>query len=161
MALVSEDETMGTFEEFFQEAEPRLRRALSAAYGVATGREAAIEALAWAWEHWDRVAGMANPVGYLYRVGQTEARRLHIQPSKPIVSSENTTVDEPEIEPALERALASLSEAQRTAVVLVHAFEWTYQEVADLVGASRSSVQTHLERGLRRLRVHLEVRSHG
>ncbi len=35
--------------------------------------------------------------------------------------------------------------------------EWTEQEVADLIGRSRSTVRTHLERGLARLRESLEV----
>ena len=38
-------------------------------------------------------------------------------------------------------------------MVLVYAYEWTYQEVADLLGISRSTVQNHLERGLARLRM--------
>jgi DNA-directed RNA polymerase specialized sigma24 family protein len=40
---------------------------------------------------------------------------------------------------------------------LVHGFEYTHQEVADLLGISRSSVQNHVERGLARLRTELEV----
>ncbi len=42
-----------TFEAFVRDAEPRLRRALVAAYGPEQGRDAAAEALAYAWEHWD------------------------------------------------------------------------------------------------------------
>jgi DNA-directed RNA polymerase specialized sigma24 family protein len=42
-------------------------------------------------------------------------------------------------------------------VVLVEAFEYTHQEAADLLGIGRSSVQTHLERGLERLRLALGV----
>jgi hypothetical protein len=38
------------FDLFFQLTEPRLRRALMAAYEFETGREATAEALAWAWE---------------------------------------------------------------------------------------------------------------
>ena len=63
------------FTAFVGKAEPRLRRALVATYGPVVGREAALDALSWAWEHWQRLAPMANPVGYLYRVGQTAARR--------------------------------------------------------------------------------------
>ena len=31
-------------------------------------------ALAYGWQHWDRIGAMANPVGYLFRVGQSAAR---------------------------------------------------------------------------------------
>jgi DNA-directed RNA polymerase specialized sigma24 family protein len=41
-------------------------------------------------------------------------------------------------------------------VVLVHGYE-TLAEVAGLLGVSVSTVQTHLERGLARLRADLEV----
>ena len=57
------------------------------------------------------------------------------------------------------KALAGLSERQRVTVVLVHCLGWTQEEVADLLGISRGSVQTHLERGLHRLRASLGVSS--
>ncbi len=100
------------FSAFVAEAEPRLRRALAALRGVDDGRDAVAEALAWAWQHWDRVETMANPVGYLYRVGQSRSRsRLdgHLPPS------DHGRI--PEVEPRLDEALASLSETQRTVVV--------------------------------------------
>jgi len=64
------------------------------------------------------------------------------------------------IEPQLTKALAELSEAQRVAVILVHGFGWTMREVAELNGTQVTSVQTHLERGLRKLRATLEVEEH-
>lgn len=136
------------------DVETRLRRALVAAYGPAAGREATVDALAWAWEHWDRVAPMANPVGYLYRVGQTEARRSRRTP--PPVEAP-APPGEPRFEPGLEPALLALTEHQRVAVVLCHGFGWTHREVADLLDVSPSSVQSHVERGLANLRRALEV----
>lgn len=144
------------FEAFVAEAEPRLRRALVAAYGPAAGREATVDALAWAWSHWDRVTDLDNPVGYLYRVGQTEARHARRTPS-PVEPPEVASGGEPWFEPALEPALLALSEHQRVAVVLCHGFSWTHREVADLLDVSTSSVQTHVERGLTHLRRALEV----
>jgi predicted RNA polymerase sigma factor len=65
------------FEEFVRTHEARLRTALVLTYGHDAGREAAAaEALAWAWERWDRVAVMDSPVPYLYRVGQSRTRRI-------------------------------------------------------------------------------------
>ncbi|MEM8708987.1 MAG: hypothetical protein AAGE98_21175 [Actinomycetota bacterium] len=63
-----------TFATFFAEAEPKLRPALIARYGGELGRDATAEALAYGWQHWDRVAAMDNPVGYLYRVGERWGR---------------------------------------------------------------------------------------
>lgn len=65
-----------SFEVFVAEVEPRLRRALVAGFGPVAGRDAAAEALAIAWERWEKVRGMDNPAGYLYRIGQNRARRV-------------------------------------------------------------------------------------
>ena len=142
------------FETFVADTEPRLRRALVAAFGPLAGREATVDALAWAWEHWDRVEEISNPVGYLFRVGQTEARKARQVP--PRVEPAPST-GEPLFEPGLEPALLALTEQQRVAVVLCHGFGWKHREVADLLGLSRSSVQSHVERGLSNLRQALEV----
>ena len=134
------------------EVEPRLRRALVARYGSERGREAVAEALGWAWAHWGRVQAMANPVGYLYRVGQSRTRRRR-SVSAPVSASPEM----PWVEPGLERAVAELTESQRVAVVLVHGFGWTASEVAELLDVKTTTVQTHVERALARLRVALEV----
>jgi DNA-directed RNA polymerase specialized sigma24 family protein len=66
-------------------------------------------------------------------------------------------VDVHEVEPALPGALESLTRNQRVAVVLIHGLAWTEHEAAELLGVSRSTVRTHAERGLSRLRAALEV----
>ncbi len=145
-----EDEFTG----FVKDVEPRLSYALAAAYGVEAGREATADALAYAWEHWSEVRGMENAGGYLYRVGQSSARRYRrTGPLFPAV----VAAELPEVEPGLPAALNSLSEAQRTAVILVHVLEWTEREAADLLGVDRSTVRRHRDRGLAKLREALEV----
>jgi RNA polymerase sigma factor (sigma-70 family) len=51
--------------------------------------------------------------------------------------------------------LRSLSQRQRTAVVLVHGFGWTLREVAEIMGTKITTVQNHVERGLAKLRTEL------
>jgi RNA polymerase sigma factor (sigma-70 family) len=58
----------------------------------------------------------------------------------------------PWIEPGLPVAMARLSEKQRVVVMLIHGLEWTYSEVADLLGVSKSTVQSQAERGMAKLR---------
>ncbi len=142
-------------EEFLPFAKPQLRIALVAAFGPQRGLEAATDALAYAWEHWDRVRAAANPAGYLYRVAERRAGR--IRRDVPLVR-EVPVDDPPWIEPGLDGSLDHLSKMQRTAVVLIDGFDWTYQEVADLLGVRRSTVQKHRERGLVRLRRDLGVK---
>jgi DNA-directed RNA polymerase specialized sigma24 family protein len=142
------------FSEFLQDTEPKLRRALVARYGPEIGREATADAFTYAWEHWDRVRHMANPVGYLYRVGQSKSRRFF---RRRIAFPPPEDHGLPWVEPALAPALAALPSRQRQAVVLVHGFGYTHAEVADLLGLKRSSIQNHVERGLAALRDRLEV----
>ena len=132
----------------------RVRAGLVAAYGPEVGLEAASEAMAYGWEHWDRLSSMDNPAGYLYRVGQTAARRSRRR--GPLMPA--PAIDEDRhFEPRLPEALAQLSEFQRSCVLLVHAFGWPQADVADLLGISVSTVRTHLARGLAKLQSTLQV----
>lgn len=145
----------GDFERFFREVEPRLRRAFASSHGVEGAGDATAEALAWAWERWGLVQTMENPAGYLYRVGQSKSRARRT-PSLPLPES----LGLPDVEPQLIPALLGLSQAQRTAVWLVHACQWRYGEAAEAMGISTSAVGTHVSRGLERLRSNFEVTDH-
>lgn len=143
------------FTRFVKETEPRLSYALAAAYGLEVGAEATADALSWAWEHWDRLVTKGNPAGYLYRVGQSKARRYH----RPRLLFPQLPRDEtPTVEPELGPALESLSKNQRVAVVLIHGMGYSEREVADILGISRWSVRTHADRGMQRLRAAIGVR---
>ena len=148
------DEQEAWFEAFVREVEPRLRVALVAVFGQDKGREATAAALAWGWEHLDRIRTMENPAGYLYRVGRTSVRERKRRSFRPV--PEHVL---PHVEPGLPQALDKLSEKQRIAVVMVHAYGWTRHEVADLIGVSANTVDTHLSRGLGKLRKSLGVRA--
>lgn len=143
------------FSTAIDEIAVRLRRALVAAYGVEAGTEAGADALAWAWEHREKLATMRNPAGYLYRVGQSAARRYRRRevalPSVPVAM-----VDEALIDPRLPQALGALSSRQRAAVVLVHAHGYGLGEAAEVLGISVSALRNHIDRGLRHLRNSLE-----
>jgi RNA polymerase sigma-70 factor (ECF subfamily) len=139
------------FEEFVRTARPRLFRAFAGGRGRDAG-EAVAEALGWAWEHWDDLVGIENPVGYLYRVGQSRTRSRRA-PALPPPS----TIGIPEVEPALIPAVLRLPESQRTAVWLVHACGWSYAEVAQAMNTTTSTVGNHVSRALARLRRDLEV----
>ncbi len=143
------------FTRFVKETEPKLSYALAAAYGPEVGSEATSDALVYAWEHWPKIQAMGNPAGYLYRVGQSKARRF----LRPRVAFPPSPASDPfGFEPRLPAALESLTKNQRVAVVLVHALDWSEREAAELMGVSRATVRTHVERALARLRTALEVK---
>lgn len=99
------------FTRFVEEVGPRLTQALIARFGGELGREMTAEALAYGWEHWDRVGGLDNPAGYLYRVGQNRGRRTrrpYLLPDPPLHKSE------PVVEPGLPSALGPGSSSLRS-----------------------------------------------
>jgi DNA-directed RNA polymerase specialized sigma24 family protein len=142
------------FAQFMADAEPKLRRAFITRYGPEVGREVTADALAYGWEHWGRIQVMRNPVGYLFRVGQSAARRHHRAP-RPVV--DRPAMNEHDVEPGLASGLFQLSERQRMLVMLVHGYGYSIAEAASIAGISKASAQRHMERGLAKLRAHLEV----
>lgn len=144
------------FTEFVRRVEPKLRQALVATYGPVDGREATVDALSWAWEHWQQMSAIGNPVGYLYRVGQSAVRRFGTRPF-PTDRSRAIEARTPEISPELLPALARLSTQQRTIVLLVHAYGWSQADVATSLEINPSTVREHLQRAVTRLRNDLEA----
>jgi DNA-directed RNA polymerase specialized sigma24 family protein len=146
------------FERFVEEAGPRLGRALAALYGFEDGRDATAEALAYAWENWQRLQHIENLPGYLFRVGQTRGRRRRQPAGQLFDSGEGGDYT---FEPGLPKALAALTQRQRLAVVLVHGYGYTLREVAELTGIRPATVRNHLSRGLSRLRSLLGANDEG
>jgi RNA polymerase sigma factor (sigma-70 family) len=95
---------------------------------------------------------LKTPVAYLYRVGQSRSRqRLEGRPF------ERSCYEEPWVEPDLAAALSALSQAQREAVLLVHAAGWAPADVAELLDIPTATVQKRAERAIARLRRRLKV----
>jgi RNA polymerase sigma factor (sigma-70 family) len=147
------------FEALIVEIEPWLRRAFVARYGWPAGLDITAEAVEWAWAHRDEVAAVANPTGYLYRVGMSKSRRLirwrKEQGGLPseIVSGDGAPWSEPELPTALNR----LKPDDRSAIVLVHCFQWSYAEVAELLDVPVHTVRNRIHRGMQSLRIDLGV----
>jgi len=146
------------FETFVATDGPRLRRALVASYGVELGSDACADALAWAWEHWPRLATMTNPVGYLFRVGQSATRKQRRWRRTVVLPREPAADDAGEPSGHLDEALLALPERQRRVAILVHGYGYSYAEVAEMTGASVAGVRSDLHRAMTRLRNRLEER---
>ena len=155
-ALGASIETGATqaFARFAAEAEPRLRRALAGARARDEVPDAVAEALAYAWEHWKRVAEMDNPGGYLYRVALSRSRAR-----QPVDLPAPAAIGIPDVEPRLVPALLALTQSQRTAVWLTKGCGWTYAETAEAMGISASAVGTHVARALDALRAQIGASS--
>lgn len=148
-----------TFDDFTRTVGERVRRALVACYGVEIGSEAAADAMTVAWERWSEVASMANPAGWLYRVGQSKARP-HLRWTRrrgEFPASDRSVLGTDGVPFDVLGALGRLSGDQRTAVVLVKCHGHSYREAAEVMGVSEAAVTNHVHRGLTRLRTILEV----
>jgi DNA-directed RNA polymerase specialized sigma24 family protein len=155
VGAVRGDDSDSDFRAFVSEAEPRLRGGLVAGFGIQIGEQATADAIAYGWEHWARVHGMENPIGYLFRVGQTAGQRSLRTPGRGMSMPEPNTP--PMVEPALPAAIATLSDNQRISTLLVHGAGWTLTEVAALLSVRPGTVAKHAERGLDKLRRTLGV----
>lgn len=143
------------FALFVESHGERLRCVLVAGYGVETGNDISAEALAYAFEHWDRIRHMSNPIGYLYRVAQSSSRRYRRWSRRPLMPVQVSHTAET-ADPDLGAALAGLTKNQRMCVVMVHVYDWTYQQTADALNLPITSVRNHVHRGLASLRKTLE-----
>jgi DNA-directed RNA polymerase specialized sigma24 family protein len=142
------------FTQFASRVAPRLTNALVSLLGLEHGQDATWDALTHAWENWEEVSAMGNPVGYLYVVGRNGARRSRKQP---VVFPDPPADRTPWVEPGLSSALVDLPSRQRQAVILVHGYGWTLSEVATVLGVQKTTVQKHVERGVSKLRQRLGV----
>jgi RNA polymerase sigma-70 factor (ECF subfamily) len=118
-----------------------------------------------------RFRGQAKFSSWLYRIAlnlcrdwiRRERRTGLVQPPEDVDLVDLIAADQPSesIEDlvarkdqvrAVERAMARLSEEQRTAIVLKEYHGLTFQEIADLMGCPLSTVKTRLYQGLSVLR---------
>ena len=135
------------FEGFFAANRERLFRAL---WLVARDRheaeEVAQDAFLKVWERWDRVGGMDDAEGYLYRTAFNlfrNRRRRSVLALRRLVRA----IPPPDPTDAVDdrdqviRALATLTPRQRSALVLTDLIELTSEEAARALGVRPSTVR--------------------
>jgi RNA polymerase sigma-70 factor (ECF subfamily) len=133
-----------------------LRGVLIARHGIDIGCDVHSEVAAYAWENRDRLAAMENPAGYLYRVSQSRARRYRRWGRRVVLPAERVEPDwTSPLDVSLSDALGRLSVDDRTIAVVVHAYGYSYDEAAALLGWSTAAVRNRLHRAMAALRAHL------
>lgn len=104
-------------------------------------------------ERWDRMAGLDDPVGYLYQtatnVWRSRTRRTAVALRKlmRLVPPPNDEVGAAEARIDVLRALAALTPRQRAAVVLVDLIGFSSAEAATALGVRPSTVRVLAARG--------------
>lgn len=149
------------FVEFWQTSREPIRRALVATLGDAIlAGEAVDEAMVRAFQRWSRVETLADPAGWVFRVGYNWAtswrRKLKRRPTCPIESLERP-VDDPTVDVDLSRALWRLPEQQRVVVVLRYYLDWPVPRINAVLGWPEGTAKSRLHRALASLAKDREV----
>ena len=146
------------FESFFRSEYPRLANALLLLVGDAfEAEELAQETMTRVLERWDRVAPMDSPVGYAYRTAlnlqRNRIRRLAVRAKRRFASvpTDDVAVDAGERED-VHRALGTLPQGQRAALVLVDWLDVDPDEAARALGITPGNLRVRLHRGRASLR---------
>ena len=104
------------------------------------------------WERWERVAGLENPSGYLYRTAMNGFRRrrrraalavrkaLHLAPTEDLFAQADARQ-------VVAQALAGVSRRQRAALVLTELLGFTSEEAAQALGIRPVTVRVLASQG--------------
>jgi RNA polymerase sigma-70 factor (ECF subfamily) len=146
------------FETWYRHEHPRLVTLLAASTGDAPlARDAADEAVARAFERWERVSRMDSPAGWTYRVALNIVRR---RTRRRALEHRILRRIRPDVVPGptgeLWLLVADLPPRQRTAVLLRHVGQLTEAEIGDVMGIARGTVSSTLRSAYRRLGTEIE-----
>jgi RNA polymerase sigma factor (sigma-70 family) len=140
------------FEEFFRAEYPDLARACYLLTGdSAEAEDLAQEAMARAFERWDRVRSMDSPAGYLYgtafNLNRKRIRRLAVRARRTLAEAvARDPADLAVTKNDVIIALASLPETQRQALILVGWFGMDTNEAGRILGIDPASVRGRVHR---------------
>lgn len=110
------------------------------------------EAFLKVWEHWDRVADMDDPAGYLYRTALNLYRKRIRRASLVLKRAMRLTprgdeLREVETRDAVVRALAALTPRQRMSVVLVDLLDLSSEDAGRVMGVRAATVRVLVSQG--------------
>jgi RNA polymerase sigma factor (sigma-70 family) len=143
------------FEDFYSEQRGAIGRALALTLrDTQLASEAVDEAMARAYQRWHRVQSLDNPGGWVYRVGLNWSRsilRRALRPAPVWVTNDDSVVDRGGLDPAIDRALATLSIEQRAVVVCRLLIGYSEAQTAAALGVRPGTVKSRLARATARL----------
>ena len=147
--------TILPFEEFYREQRATIGRALALTLrDTQLASEAVDEAMARAYQRWERVQTLDNPGGWVYRVGLNWSRsilRRALRPAPVWVTNPGTVTDGSGLDPAIDQALAQLSVEQRAVVVCRLLIGYSESQTATALELRPGTVKSRLARGTARL----------
>jgi RNA polymerase sigma-70 factor, ECF subfamily len=148
-----------SFEEFYEATFRRLFTALCLVTGNRhEAEEVAQEAYVRVFERWDRIGGLEDPTGYLFRVSMNVSRRWYRRASlglrRALYLAPAATDDLAAVETHDEvvRLLRELDRRQRAAVLLTEILDYSAEEAGRILGIRASSVRSLTTRARARMK---------
>jgi RNA polymerase sigma factor (sigma-70 family) len=147
-ALSSAAASEVSFEDFFESEHRTLfRRMCLITNSPSEAEELMQDAFMNLWERWDRVGGMQDRTGYLYRTAMNLFRKRY---RHALVVARRSFRAEPqadvvalvEARSAVSEALASLSPRQRAALVLTDLIGFSSEEAAEMLGVRPGTIRS-------------------
>jgi RNA polymerase sigma factor (sigma-70 family) len=144
------------FEDFFRDEYVRLAKAIYLLTGNnSEAEDLAEEAMFRVFVRWDQVRAMASPTGYLYRTALNLARRRFRHRRKE-ASLEHVPLqdlhDRVERRVMVRRAVRTLSQDQREAIILTDWLDLSAAEVGSILGITAEAVRARTHRAREALR---------
>jgi DNA-directed RNA polymerase specialized sigma24 family protein len=157
--MVRSKSDLAAFEDFYRREFPRLAGSLHLACGSRDlAEELTQETFTRALNHWNRVAQMERPSGWIYRTGFNLLRRdwrlrgrtypLPTPTAPPGDATDRTD---------LVRALATLPYEQASAVVLRHVLDYSTEDAAATLEMQPGAFRMMLSRALKTLRLNTNL----
>jgi RNA polymerase sigma-70 factor (ECF subfamily) len=151
------------FEDFFRGQTKSLYAHLCLITGNrAEAEELAQDAFLRVWERWDRVAGMEEPVGYLYRTAMNLFRKRYRRAMVAIRKTVTEDLRRDEFAIAEDRsvvasAMVELTPRQRAALVLTELLGFDSAEAGRMLGVRAGTVRALASQGRAAMRRHMEA----
>lgn len=135
------------FDDFFTQHRDRLFGAMClVTHDRSEAEDIAQEAFVRVLERWERVSALDDPEGYLYRTAMNAFRKRYRRASLAArrtlrVAPQEDPIDVVDSHDTAVRALATLSERQRAAIVLTDLLGFSSEEAAQMLGIGPSTVR--------------------
>ncbi len=152
-AVVAPRASTMSFADFFEVHRNRLVRALAMTIGDADlAAEAVDEAMTRAVQRWNKVGSYSHPEGWVYRVALNWAtsrfrRKKRDRDYAPRIARPEASLD-PDFDPEIEEALATLSDDHRAVIVLRYFYDWDVNATAEALKISPGTVKSRTSRAL-------------
>jgi RNA polymerase sigma factor (sigma-70 family) len=156
-------EAWARFDTFFEEEHERLFQALYFVSGDRLDAEELMQdAFLSVWERWNRVGGMDDPIGYLYRTAMNLFRKRYRRATLAVrrtvgLAQSNDDFSDADDRQVVRHVLATLPPRQRAALVLTEMLGFTSKEAGHALGVTDATIRSLTRHGRDAFRQVMEV----